>query len=300
MYKYTNIITVAVIFIMVAMLNLVVGCNNEKPISISGGTTSEAALQNTQQTRILSYNIDLPMATISLESATANQERKRIDIFYSYQYKNTDFVSRLLTFEQYEGISTIYEARVTDEYDKIMFSFNVYADPIDTSTIVLCEKTESDSLFINKTVIGENITERYNLNGQIFSLRFTEDEANQYLIEHSKEVNRFGSYDNDNLSYNKFNDFMEFYPEEMTLNNNIDGLIMVSLIQNDEFLIWLSDQTGLPYIENQDKLDVDGLCELANIGSAKCLLGSIANPICHVAVGVNIACGVRTVLGWFD
>ena len=283
---------------MVALFSVMVGCNSENPLNITDRTSENNIIQNTKQAKDNSYVINLPIANIHLESATSNKEDKRLDIRFSYKYKNNDFVSRILTFEEVEDMTTIYQVRVSDIYNELMFSFYVYPDPTDTNSIYLCEKTPFDSLSIHKTVYGEIITEVYNLNGEIYNIQFTEDEINKYLIEQSKKVSRFAS--NNNTNDDKFTGFLDFYPEKMTLNNNIDGSIMVLLTQNEEFLHWLKDQTGLSGSDNFEKLDVDGLCDLANIGTAKCLLGGVANPICHVAVGVSFACGVRTIIGWFS
>ena len=94
----------------------------------------------------------------------------------------------------------------------------------------------------------------------------------------------------------KFVGFVEFYPEEMSLNNNIDGSVMVYLLGSEDFLDWVSDQTGLPEFGTTRKFD---LCKIAGYATFKCYLGGVANFLCHVAVGVSFACLVVDIIDWF-
>lgn len=89
----------------------------------------------------------------------------------------------------------------------------------------------------------------------------------------------------------KFADFGQFYPEDISLNGNVDGLVMVELLQEPAIQNWLVEKTGIEFAE---KMTTDQMCKLARaVLTLKCrwgFLAFIANPLCHVAFGVTVAC----------
>ena len=118
------------------------------------------------------------------------------------------------------------------------------------------------------------------------------------MLGHSRDRQGFAASSGDDTRFGKFAGLLEFYPKEMSLNNSFDGQLIADLLSNESFLNWISLETGLPVF--QTSRNVDLLCKIAGYATAKCFLGGIANPLCHVAVGITIACFVVDVIHWIE
>jgi hypothetical protein len=240
--------------------------------------------------------IELPAATVYLSNVYFDRNLTVLEIPYMYEVAGNNSFTRVLTLTgSVDEASAYYEVRVDNSVGELMFLFSVSGDAADTNTIVMTEKTLVDSLSIVKTVVGELNYERYNLNGSIYEIEYTEDERNAYLLGKSQESYIYASSPGDNSPTDKFKGFIDFYPEDMTLNHNTDGIVLVELLQSEEFMAWLRAQLGIPELEHPEKVSVDTICKIAGYGTAKCWLGGWANPLCHVAVGVSFACLVKDI-----
>lgn len=288
-----------VVFVMTPMVNLMVGCGdlrvNEPARNDNQSTTTAYSLGKTTSESLI---LQLSEATIFLHEAQFDQEARKLQISYSLQQVGRDPVLRLLTIsgEGDDDTEELCYANITDDSGNTAFYFSVYASAFDTNTIIMTEKAGNDSLIITKAVLENRVYETYNANGLTYSLDFTDEEIYEYLARADRRHECFAAgVGDDDDQYARFDGFLDFYPENIAVNNNIDGNALVELLANEVFLAWVSSQTGIQWDKESDRISVEGLCKIAGYGTAKCWLGGWANPLCHVAVGVSIACLVKDI-----
>lgn len=147
----------------------------------------------------------------------------------------------------------------------------------------LREFTQTDVLELHAQVRGTHVGEIYNLNGSEFMAEYDRD---------SPETQNVGDQ------------FVRFYTAEstarkLTLNENWEGSMMISLVTDDAFSQWATQVTHdiRQSRANAAKTacDADCICGIAGIcGFFKCMpfAGGIANFMCVACGGTSLACSI--------
>lgn len=235
--------------------------------------------------------IETPYGTVTVTDAVYNKSEPQLMVSYHYD-DGTGIHHRNLDISG-EDADIYYE--VVSQGGELQFGVSVEYDPADTTTFTLTEWTATDRLSVRRTLVNDTVTEVYRANGKTFAATFTQEELDQWLNE---DVSLSGTHPETELHENAGHDnpawqFRSFYPEGWSLDDNVDGFILMAIIDTQEFFDWLSN--GIPELGDalmrEGNPDIDKVCALAvDAASLKCPIGNIANPVCVAAAGVLLAC----------
>jgi|GEM_PF-2802750 len=297
--KQTRLIDRFIAIAMVAFISWAAGCNYENG-SVSSPWDSDVPGDGIAAAPPPSENplsLDLFSGLVTASGVVLNYEEGTFVVSYSYIADDGTTADRMLMMRGRQDLVSWADMFVTDTGGVMQWSLSVGWDPSDSTRSYLVERTAVDSLWVETRTRGDRLYEHYVYNGDHFSIDFTGAEMDDYQKQQGRPRESIALGKRPLSPANTFNDFYVFYPRESSLNNNVDGQIAIELLFDQGFLDWVADETGLPYLDLSSK-EFDP-CAAANVASIKCLLGGIMNPICHVAIGVSVACGVITVLEWF-
>lgn len=299
-----------VLVVMVAMLNLTMGCNRD------AATTSDP-----KQTASVGYEVDrrFPTAislwvsdalgdgevTVTLYDAVRVDD-DRVDVFYSYAGVNGTSSERRLRMKatDIENESSI-TCRVFDETGILKVGVRVAADIREDTVFVINEWTDQDSLTIERKIDSDRVFEQYDFNGNKLQVSFTQEEIERWLFTESagepdwyESAARVVPYPQ---TEPHFPDFSLFYGDGGTLELNHDGFILISLVASEAFESWLTMQLGtFPSVNGTKKMSVEAMCEIASMATFKCYFPMPGNFVCYAAIGVSGACAVYSVWKWFQ
>lgn len=186
---------------------------------------------------------------------------------------------------------------------ELRFELDYEFDPNGTDWCRVTERTTSDVLAMVRSVDGDTIADCYLLNGATRDYHYT-----TAMLEYMTTGESGVQVSNQEAEYidSIMSDYQQFADDIGSLDNNAHGELLVSVLSSPKFNSWLRSTNRLIHGEIElSKLTRDQLCLIAAICSRlKCLAGGIANPICHVCVGVSTACliaeAVEWISGWFD
>jgi len=216
-------------------------------------------------------------------------DRKVANITYKI---NDEYYDRQFVMEKTASPDgfTNYSILLLDNDNNLMWEITAMIDTLDLYHFGLRERTAQDQLDIMVSYRNGIIAQDYDLNGKRFYVEYTEEQMDKFLHKTNSRGSQAKSVPTDDLSNLsvKYEEFIEFYPENISLNDNTDGVIAMDLLQSDEFSGWMMEDSELP----EFNLDIEELCDWAKaVAPIKCIYGGgWANPICHVAAGIAIAC----------
>jgi len=298
---------VFIVFVMVAMLNGMTGCGLDS--LISGRDSGATGERTTARSAALDLGFDgsllllsLPVADVTIHDLILDQESKVLAVSYSFESIGGALELRQLEITNQFESSSECMVQVSGAGRGPVVGISVIANPSDTDSYTISEWTSTDQLSIQRTRRGERMFENYDFNGAGFSVDFTEAEIERYIREYSRPESRAAlgqssPTESGSLSLKEL-EFRQFFPAANSLNDNLDGLILVQMLESLEFRSWLEVATGRPGLVNQDKITAEHMCLLAGMGTYKCYVGFWLNPICDAAVGVDIACIIWQVHDW--
>lgn len=280
-----------IVFIMFAVMNIILGC--EKQISVT------PSISNQDRNLLLTpepdgdfYVVDLPTNRVFLSSFQYDTLKGTISFKYHYLTNNNQRNFRELILSKISGDKVGFEIIISDSEGNMLLTWSIEVDTLN-STSQMIEKTPQDSLVIIHSAYIDYIYEEYNYNGSVYTVEFTENELNQFN-EWYNQADKL-----DNPEFDKFTAFLDYYPAISSLNNNIDGEVLIYLFDDDTFLNWL--ESGLGYFKEKPEIKtatVDDICKIAcAAATVKCLWGGFfLNFICHAAVGTCTACVIYWII----
>lgn len=321
MYRSTILKGFVVIAMFTMIHTMLVGCSSEHSIPNDSVNRDSQVASNVQyytdQPDLSELAVFLQFDSVDLEVMTESGSvglcDVRVDevsgsmvVAYSYTASGKAGVERILAMS---GNSSSDGAIVTtvDRAWTLRTGISVVQDPADSMAYTLTEWTESDTLAIHRKLDGERMFETYLYRGSSFTVNYTEAEMNNYLVNADRVSNPVANVDTvkipsalDRLDAAALA-FESFYVEAGTLEHNLDGEVLVTLMSDPDFQSWLELRTGRSGLIDADKLSVETLCEIAGLASYKCWLPPyFGNFICAAAAGVGVACTIYSVWKWLS
>ncbi len=173
------------------------------------------------------------------------------------------------------------------------------------STVVITERTASDSLTIVRSISGGLITEQYIQNdGETAEFTFTEEIVSELRDPNISKESTDLMIQSEKLKQ----DFISFYRSNTSLSNNQYGKIVANILSDDGALAWIQahaertkagrENGNLLKTQDPQKL----ICGIASVcGTLKCSLPPwLANPLCVPCTGVALACAIADIISWFS
>jgi hypothetical protein len=279
--------TFTCIILLVAFLP---GCGNETRAPVEGTKPG----------------FDSPQGYVSVLDLVRDEQARRIEARILVGGSE-----RHLTVKQPEGAPLPFGfcAELTDIDRNLLFGLQLAWNPDTPDSVWVKEETQSDwlTLFVRRS--GNRVTEEYIVNDEPFSVDYpiVDSELSPYDVIDSvlSESTEQASPEAKELVA-RIADFKAFYERYAgnTLNANPDGEVLVSLL-NDEDFVNYAVGGGITL-----KRGYDGalrsptgrwfsrFCALASLCSAIKCVATPGNPVCLPCTGASVTCGIVIVAEW--
>lgn len=236
--------------------------------------------------------VDLPTTRVFLSSFQYDTLIGTTSFKYHYLTDNNQRNFRKLILSKISGDKVGFEIIISDPEENMLLTWSIEVDTLN-STSQMIEKTPQDSLSVIHSAYMDYIYEEYNYNGSVYTVEFTENDLDRFT-EWYNQADKL-----DNPEFDKFTAFLDFYPEVSSLNNNIDGEVLMYLFDDATLINWLESKLG--YFKEKPEINtasVEDICKIAcGAATVKCLFGGFfLNFICHAAVGVCTACVIYWII----
>jgi len=290
----------AVILSLIGMIIVggVISCNDEDRI----GNTQQNTILTTKKVNhytdwinFASLTSQLSFASVDTVLETDYGDVEIYDILFSeidqimvFAYSYSDSAQSYRRFAGYLSHHTLAGGCIIglDTLNQLLIGFSMVADTIHDTGYTITEWTCEDTISIYRWLNSEErVFETYADEKDEFDVNFTEAEVEQF------KTNKY-LLDSTTMSRLELAEIQiqQLVDSSATLDQNVDGSILISLVQSQGFQDWLSEKCPKHDFLGVNRLTVDDVCDLAWYGLLKCKLGGPANPICVAAVGVTLAC----------
>jgi len=105
----------------------------------------------------------------------------------------------------------------------------------------ITEQSAFDKLIIETRIVGEKVLEQYSLNGEMREFSYLSDVSSMARVEPANDP-REDDFDVVVLRQKAIDELTEWdylVALENSLNNNVEGEFLVSLVANNDFITWL-------------------------------------------------------------
>ncbi|MFH2048425.1 MAG: hypothetical protein ABIJ12_03175 [bacterium] len=295
MYKYTNIKTVAVIFIMVAMLNLVVGCNNQNiPLSSDGEYESNEDIYSSPIDPETHFELPNPFvldygASVKITSIDTTTEYVWFRI--SYQISGSDPASRKLKVNR-----TLTSLEMYDVNNVLLYGHNISLNA-ESNSINTHLWTNND--VFKMTQFEKGLYTIYELNEQVLEVNYASeyDKLRSHWLYETFTIDDLDSLsDEDQVLYQRSADVAAIFNTENSIYNNIDAYISANFSSDYNVRNWFINESEFNTNKAGDCGIIDDIAAVvATISCPFFETGWAALP-CIVATGIGFACGSATIL----
>lgn len=239
---------------------------------------------------------DSPAGPITVLALDRNEEEKTIEAMLLVGDR-----LRRLTIRPHEN-STLpvgLTAELSDGSRSLLFGVEVAWDPKTPGLLWLTERTPTDMLTISMRREGDLTLEEYSTRGSTFAVEYSgrEFDLRQHII-----AQQWGDANSQPVSADlnaldiKAREFEKFYVDNVgaTLSGNIDGEILMGLLNDAEFVEDGLD-VGDGWFSNLGP-DAERVCNYSvKCVSFKCRYGRLANPLCIACGGTGSACVIAAI-----
>lgn len=249
---------------------------------LCGGCQQDSGKHAVQPENQPQFSVDLPMAHVDILSRNDDmQNGKSVRMSLRVTYPDGAVRERTLNLaSSREGDDAGYAATLLDQSGNLVVrATQRWGMSADSSVrYFLSEATQTDQLELRAVTKGSRVQESYTLNGK------------------SCEA----SYDRSTPSEQQAGSrFAKFYgrsgtPPKLTIDNNVDGSMMMQLLSNREYARWLFSA-----VAPMPKVECDIVCKVCATATLcsylKCTFGGgPLNFVCDSCVGVDIACAIAS------
>jgi hypothetical protein len=306
------------ILLIVALLNLLVGCGDERKDPVAVGNDAQGARDNSVpvsqlepmsapssdclfqkqvldgELRILSYSQDQVQNLISIDLEFTD----RLGVVLNRRIELSPMASPIL--------ETGLCSKLLDDNGNLMWLTEVELDTTAPLRLKYVEATQLDRMEIMVADQGDTISESYVFGDEQIAFAYLPEEIEylKTLIQTPEQVCAKPTSGSDERIVALYNNAMQLHNRSLaevpTLYDNSEGELLLSVVTDTDFIEWLGEEIN-PGME-PTSLTIERLCAInAAFGTVKCImLAALApeNPLCYISGGIGLACTGYLLLSW--
>jgi len=305
------------ILLMFALLNLLVGCGDERkdPIAVGNGAqgerdnsvpvsqlapmsapSSDCLFQKQVldgELRILSYSQDQVQNLISIDLEFTD----RLGIVLNRRIELSPAAS--------PNLETGLCSKLLDDNGNLMWLTEVEFDTTAPLRLKYVEATQSDDMEITVAEQGDTIFESYVFGDEeiAFSYLPAEIEYLKTLIQTPEQICAKATSGSRGRVLELYDKAMRLHDRSLievpTLYDNSEGELLLSIVTDTDFIEWLGEEIN-PGME-PDYVSMEDLCNMVSVltfAKCVCIAPGPENPMCTILLGLSLACVLYRVVCW--
>jgi hypothetical protein len=289
---------------MIVVFNFVIGCNSAPT---DKGHTGQQATNDLDPLDPGPEIIDPPSSLpfhlafdeyeADLITCFMDTGEQKVTFYFQLLSGSSDTTYKNLVIDLYDSLNIYgFTSTLLDASDNLLWGYDLSIDTLNTESMRFIERTQTDSMTIERIVDDTSITEAYTINGVAdeFVFHTTDQERaaqlHDWVLNGLDEDPPGGLTPLDSEIVATLRDFDEFYPTDNSLHNNPDGFVANDLMGSEPLQGWFIEAfpyDSPPLLSRPDW--ADKLCSGAGACAyLSCRVGLV--PVCEVCGAIVVTC----------